>query len=120
MIQKPRTTIRIASLLYLCAILFIVLRDIPRATINPANTVVTIYVVLFNIALTVNVARLAFSRRSLTALSALYIAALIGFFLAAATNTPRGVPEMVFGVCVLYIAIYSVVVAIRGVWSGRV
>ncbi len=118
--KKQRATIRILSLLYLVAILFILLRDIPHATVNTANTVVTIYVVLSNTALTVNIVRLAFTRRALTALSALYIAALIGFFMAAATNTPRGVPELVFSVCVFYIAIYSVVLAIRGLVRGRV
>jgi hypothetical protein len=118
--QRYVKIIRIGCLLYLCAIAFIIVRDIPRGTVNTLNTIVIIYVVLFNMALVANIVRLALSRRVFTAFSALYIAALIGFFMTTLTSTPTGVPLVVFGVVLLYVCVHTVVLAMCGVLAGRV
>jgi hypothetical protein len=121
--QKPRKLsigTRILSSLYIGAVAFIIIRDIPKGTFNTLNTLVIIYVVLFNAVLSVNIARLAIKRVVFTKLSALYIAALAGFIMTISTGKPTGVPLTVFGLSLLYIGVYTVVLAIRGILTGRV
>lgn len=125
--QQNATTTRIISILYLIAIAFIITQDIPRGTINTLNTIAITYVVLFNIAFTVNIVRLLIKQATFTIFSALYISALVGFFMSLAaydmarsTGASISAPGAVFSLSLLYIAVYTVVLAGHGAWTGRI
>lgn len=120
--QRYAISTRIFGFLYLCAVAFIIIYDIPRGRVSTLNTIAIICVVLWNIILVANIIRMVVSpQRIFTTFSALYIAALIGFILPPLMgNSTNPLHRAVFGIAVLYIGVYTVVLAVRGVWMGKV
>jgi hypothetical protein len=118
--QRNAIRTRIFNSLYLCAVAFIIIYDIPRARVSTLNTIAIISVVLWNIVLLVNIIRLVIRQRVFTTFSALYISALMGFILPPFVgDATLPLHRILFGVSVLYIGVYTVVLAVRSIVTGK-